>query len=184
MQLNTPIRGIAPLRAAIRKIRTSPEQLTPVHADCLLLCLLAKQYKAGLSVLEDDIFEVDQPKDLFLYCYYGSGSIVLSGLWPWSPRRLCLLLWLLVQRDDLYWDEEISWGFGASSQCEAMAYPSFLFLDVLLVFDAYWVFFFQAITAPMSQLNAIAVEAYKKYILVSLIQNGQVSFRFAFYTAF
>jgi hypothetical protein len=65
-----------------------------------------------------------------------------------------------------------------------MAYPSFLFLDVLLVFDAYWVFFFQAITAPMSQLNAIAVEAYKKYILVSLIQNGQVSFRFAFYTAF
>jgi COP9 signalosome complex subunit 3 len=80
MQLNTPIRGIAPLRAAIRKIRTSPEQLTPVHADCLLLCLLAKQYKAGLSVLEDDIFEVDQPKDLFLYCYYGSGSIVLSGL--------------------------------------------------------------------------------------------------------
>jgi COP9 signalosome complex subunit 3 len=31
-----------------------------------------------------------------------------------------------------------------------------------------------AVTAPMSSLNAIAVEAYKKYILVSLIQNGQV----------
>jgi hypothetical protein len=27
----------------------------------------------------------------------------------------------------------------------------------------------------MSSLNAIAVEAYKKYILVSLIVNGQVS---------
>jgi COP9 signalosome complex subunit 3 len=76
MQLNMPIRGIAPLRAAVRKIQSSPEQLTPVHADYLLLCLLAKQYKAGLSVLEDDIFEVDQPKDLFLYCYYGSGSNV------------------------------------------------------------------------------------------------------------
>jgi len=36
---------------------------------------------------------------------------------------------------------------------------------------------FQAVTAPMSSLNAIAVEAYKKYILVSLIQNGQVCFR-------
>lgn len=34
--------------------------------------------------------------------------------------------------------------------------------------------FLQAVTAPMSSLNAIAVEAYKKYILVSLIQNGQV----------
>ncbi|GJN39801.1 hypothetical protein PR202_gb28943 [Eleusine coracana subsp. coracana] len=76
MQLNMPIRGIVPLRAAVRKIQTSPEQLTPVHADYLLLCLLAKQYKA--------------------------------------------------------------------------------------------------VTAPMSQLNAIAVESYKKYILVSLIQNGQV----------
>ena len=88
MQLNAPIRGIAPLRAAVRKIQASPEQLTPVHADYLLLCLLAKQYKAGLSVLEDDIFEVDQPKDLFLYCYYGSQSklshalfMVLEPMW-------------------------------------------------------------------------------------------------------
>jgi hypothetical protein len=36
----------------------------------------------------------------------------------------------------------------------------------------------------MSQLNVITVEAYKKYILVSLIQNGQVSFCFTFYSAF
>jgi COP9 signalosome complex subunit 3 len=73
-QLNAPIRGIAPLRAAVRKIRASSEHLTSLHAEYLTLCLLAKQYKAGLSVLEDDIFEVDQPKDFFLYCYYGSGS--------------------------------------------------------------------------------------------------------------
>lgn len=32
----------------------------------------------------------------------------------------------------------------------------------------------QAVTAPMSVLNFIALEAYKKYILVSLIHNGQV----------
>ncbi|KAG6736751.1 hypothetical protein POTOM_060355 [Populus tomentosa] len=31
-------------------------------------------------------------------------------------------------------------------------------------------------TAPMSSINAIAVEAFKKYILVSLIQNSQVCF--------
>ncbi|GJN39794.1 hypothetical protein PR202_gb28936 [Eleusine coracana subsp. coracana] len=121
MQLNMPIRGIVPLWAAVRKIQTSPEQLTPVHADYLLLCLLAKQYKAGLSVLEDDIFEVDQPKDLFLYCYYG--GMIYIGMKKF-PKALELL--------------------------------------------------HNAVTAPMSQLNAIAVESYKKYILVSLIQNGQV----------
>ncbi|WVZ95341.1 hypothetical protein U9M48_041122 [Paspalum notatum var. saurae] len=120
MQLNVPIRGIAPLRAAVRKIQASPEQLTTVHADYLLLCLLAKQYKAGLSVLEDDIFDVDQPKDLFLYCYYG--GMIYIGLKKF-PKALELL--------------------------------------------------HNAVTAPMSSLNAIAVEAYKKYILVSLIQNGQ-----------
>uniref|UniRef100_A0A0D3GVU0 COP9 signalosome complex subunit 3 n=1 Tax=Oryza barthii TaxID=65489 RepID=A0A0D3GVU0_9ORYZ len=121
MQLNAPIRGIAPLRAAIRKIQTSSEELTPIHADYLLLCLLAKQYKAGLSVLEDDILEVDQPKDLFLYCYYG--GMIYIGLKKFT-----------------------------------------IALD----------FLHNAVTAPMSSLNAIAVEAYKKYILVSLIQNGQV----------
>ena len=31
----------------------------------------------------------------------------------------------------------------------------------------------QVVTAPMSSINAIAVEAFKKYILVSLIQNRQ-----------
>ncbi|AQK78401.1 COP9 signalosome complex subunit 3 [Zea mays] len=130
MQLNMPIRGIAPLRAAVRKIQSSPEQLTPVHADYLLLCLLAKQYKAGLSVLEDDIFEVDQPKDLFLYCYYG--GMIYIGLKKF-PKALELL--------------------------------------------------HNAVTAPMSTLNAIAVEAYKKYILVSLIVNGQVHFQSALSTA-
>ena len=44
--------------------------------------------------------------------------------------------------------------------------------------------YFQVVTAPMSTLNAIAVEAYKKYILVSLIHHGQVTFciLFCFYT--
>jgi hypothetical protein len=32
---------------------------------------------------------------------------------------------------------------------------------------------YNVVTAPMHQVNAIALEAYKKYILVSLIHNGQ-----------
>ncbi|XP_047079937.1 COP9 signalosome complex subunit 3-like [Lolium rigidum] len=121
MQLNAPIRGIAPLRAAVRKVQPSSEHLTPLHAEYLTLCLLAKQYKAGLSVLEDDIFEVDQPKDLFLYCYYG--GMIYIGL-----KKFRKALELLHN----------------------------------------------AVTAPMTSLNAITIEAYKKYVLVSLIQNGQV----------
>ena len=32
----------------------------------------------------------------------------------------------------------------------------------------------QAITAPTTQLSSIVIESYKKYVLVSLIYNGQV----------
>ena len=71
MQLEAPMRGVAPMLAAIRKIQSSSEHLTPLHPEFLVLCLLSKCYKAGLSILDEDIFEVDQPKDLLLYCYYG-----------------------------------------------------------------------------------------------------------------
>lgn len=71
MQLKVPIKGVSPLRTALRKLQPSTEHLTPLHSEFVLLCLLSKNYKAALSVLNDDIFEVDQPKELFLYYYYG-----------------------------------------------------------------------------------------------------------------
>ena len=71
MALGAPMRVVAPLRTAIRKIQVSPERLTPLHSDFLQVCLLAKCYKIGYSVLENDIYEVDQPRNFFLYCYYG-----------------------------------------------------------------------------------------------------------------
>lgn len=119
--LQVPMQGIAPMRTAIRKLQPSTEHLTTLHPDFLLLSLLAKSYKAGLSVLEDDIFEVDQPRDFFLYSYYG-GMI----------------------------------NIGQKRFHKALEYLH------------------NAVTAPMTVLNAIAIEAYKKYILVSLIHNGQV----------
>lgn len=121
MLLQVPMQGVAPLRTAIRKLQTSSERLTTLHPDFLLLCLLSKCYKAGLSILDDDIFEVDQPRDLFLYCYYG--GMINIGLKRFRKALECL---------------------------------------------------HNVVTAPMTTLNAIAVEAFKKYILVSLIHNGQV----------
>ncbi|KAL6497592.1 COP9 signalosome complex subunit 3 [Orobanche hederae] len=130
MLLEDPMRGVAPLLMAIHKLQLSPEQLTPLHPDFLLLCLLSKCYKTGLSILEDDIFEVDQPRDLFLYCYYG-GMICIG------QKKFSKALELLHN----------------------------------------------VVTAPMPIISAIAVEAYKKYILVSLIHLGQFSTSFPKYTS-
>lgn len=77
MHLHEPMRAILPLQCAIRKLQPSSEYLTAIHADYLQMCLLSKCYKASLSILEDDIFEIDQkktslvPRDFLLYCYYG-----------------------------------------------------------------------------------------------------------------
>ncbi|KAL2246857.1 COP9 signalosome complex subunit 3 [Sesamum indicum] len=130
MLLEDPMRGVAPMLAALRKLQTSTEQLTTLHPDFLLLCLLSKCYKTGLSILEDDIFEVDQPRDLFLYCYYG-GMICIGQK---QFRKALELLHNVV-------------------------------------------------TAPMPIISAIAVEAYKKYILVSLIHLGQFSTSLPKYTS-
>jgi hypothetical protein len=80
MNLHEPMRAILPLQSAIRKLQPSSEYLTAIHADFLQVCLLSKCYKASLSILEDDIFEIDQkrtalvPRDFLLYCYYGYAS--------------------------------------------------------------------------------------------------------------
>ncbi|KAG6602681.1 COP9 signalosome complex subunit 3, partial [Cucurbita argyrosperma subsp. sororia] len=128
--LEAPIRGVAPLLTAIRKLQISSEHLTTIHPEFLLLCLLAKCYKTGRSILDNDILEVDQPRDLFLYCYYG--GMICIGL-KLFPKALELL--------------------------------------------------HNAVTSPMSSMNAIAVEAYKKYILLSLIYNGQFSISLPKYTS-
>ncbi|KAL3526317.1 hypothetical protein ACH5RR_010973 [Cinchona calisaya] len=128
--VETPIRGVAPMLTAVRKLQSSSEQLTTLHPDFLLLCLLAKCYKTGLSVLEDDVYEVDQPRDFFLYCYYG-GMICIGQKQFHKASELL----------------------------------------------------HNVVTAPMSTINAIAVEAYKKYILVSLIHSGQFSTSFPKYAS-
>jgi hypothetical protein len=76
--LEAPIRGVAPMFTALRKLQVSTEHLTPRHAKFLMLCLLAKCYKTSLSILDDDVFEVDHPRDLYLYCYYGCVAFFFS----------------------------------------------------------------------------------------------------------
>ena len=88
--LETPMRSVAPMLTAVRKLQSASELLTALHPDFLLLCLLAKCYKTGPCILKDDIFEVDQPRDFFLYCYYG-GMICIG------QKRFCKALELLLE---------------------------------------------------------------------------------------
>lgn len=79
-----PLRAVNSLRAAIQKVSTSSEHLTPIHADFLQVCLLAKAYSAALPVLEQDILEIDPnstgltPQDFLRYFYYGGN--IYTGL--------------------------------------------------------------------------------------------------------
>ncbi|KAK1404391.1 COP9 signalosome complex subunit 3 [Heracleum sosnowskyi] len=130
MLLQSPMRGVAPMLTAIRKLQSSAEHLTVLHPDFLLLCLSSKCYKSGLSILQDEIYEVDHLKDLLLYGYYG--GMICIGMKHFRNA-----------------------------------------LDLL----------HNVITAPMTNLSAIAVEAYKKYILVSLIHLGQFIPDFPKYTS-
>lgn len=121
------MRAIQPLRVAIAKIRSSPEQLTPVHADFVQACLCAKNYKAALPVLEDELSDLDPnatgitPRDVMRYYYYG--GMVYAGV-----------------------------------------------KDMRKALEAFKMVF----TMPAMTLSAIMVEAYKKYVLASLLVHGQL----------
>ncbi|KAJ6866601.1 hypothetical protein NC652_037987 [Populus alba x Populus x berolinensis] len=47
LMLDVPMRGVAPLLEAVKKLRTSSEHLTALHPDFLQLCLLENQNHIG-----------------------------------------------------------------------------------------------------------------------------------------
>lgn len=95
MLLEAPIRGVAPMLTAVRKLQLSAEHLTPLHSEFLLLCLLSRCYKTGLSLLEDGVFEIEHRRDLFLYCYYGCDPCFFPFelMWLFVCVSVLLELW-------------------------------------------------------------------------------------------
>lgn len=200
LQFHEPARAILPLKTAVHKLQPSPEYLTPLHAEFLLVCLLAKCYKSGLDVLEEDIFEIDQKRtglvirDFLLYCYYGCVTSYSS----FSISVICCTRVLFAG----WWLEEDASLQCADCYCRGMVYIglkrfakaleflqhvcvlSLGFLpgckqELLYSTDSLRLLMVipptQAITAPAHGLNAITIAAFKKYVLVCLIHNGQVS---------
>lgn len=121
------IRGISTLVAALAKIQLHPGQLTSIHADICQLCLLSKNMKPALPLLDTDITEISQESGHFdatnFLCYYYYGGMIYAGQKNWNR-------------------------------------------------SAY--FFEVAITTPSMAVSHIVLEAYKKFILVSLILHGKV----------
>jgi len=78
LEQGTPMRAIQPLRQALNKLRPGSEVLTPLDADFLQVCLLAKDYRAALPVLAEEVLSIANPddynfktKDFLRYFYYG-----------------------------------------------------------------------------------------------------------------
>ncbi|KAL9258414.1 COP9 signalosome complex subunit 3-like protein [Drosera capensis] len=161
LQLETPVRGVAPMLTAVKKLQTNTERLTPLHPEFVLLCVLSKFYKYGLNLLEDDVVEIDQPKDLFLYYYYGYVPFYVVAFGKKMMRFLELQLLI---------------------ECMFSSTRSMVYIGVKR-FEKALELLHNVFTAPMQNLNAIAVEAYKKYILVSLIQHGQLPAALPKYTS-
>lgn len=122
-----PFKGIFLLRKAIDKIQVKLTQLTSIHTDLCLLCLVAKSMQPALKYLDADIDDVNtengkyDSKCFLLYYYYGG-----------------------------------------------MIYTA------LKQFDRALYFYESAITTPSHAVSHIVIEAYKKYILVSLIHHGKL----------
>ncbi|XP_046849535.1 COP9 signalosome complex subunit 3-like [Xenia sp. Carnegie-2017] len=122
-----PLKGVQILITAIVKLQKSKSQLTPIHADLMQLCLLAKCFKPALPFLNENIVEimredcVDESRQFLLYFYYGG-----------------------------------------------------MIFTALKKFDRALFFYEIAITTPASDISYIMLNAYKKFILVSLIEHAKI----------
>ena len=72
----SPLTAVRPLQAAALALQPTMTHFTPLHAECLRVCLLAKTYSAARPLLEQELLHVDReatlvtPRDLLLFHYY------------------------------------------------------------------------------------------------------------------
>ncbi|XP_071815337.1 COP9 signalosome complex subunit 3-like [Apostichopus japonicus] len=82
------IRGISTLLTALAKIQLHQGQLTSIHADICQLCLLSKNMKPALSLLDTDITEISQESGHFdstnFLCYYYYGGMIYAAQKNWN----------------------------------------------------------------------------------------------------
>lgn len=60
IDMRKPESGIYTLEKAIAKLQEHPAQLTTLHADFCQLCLLSKNFKPAMPVLDNDIISISK----------------------------------------------------------------------------------------------------------------------------
>jgi len=125
--INAPSAAIRPLINAALSLQPSLAHYTPVHAECMRMCLVAKTYFAAQPILDQELLQVDKettslaPRDLLLFHYY-------AGMLQIGVKRFKT----------------------------AIQYLTLCF------------------SAPTQVLNVIMIEAYKKFVLCSLLEPDSI----------
>lgn len=60
IDLRKPESGIYTLERAVMKLQETPTQLTTLHSELCLLCLLSKNFKPAIQVLNNDITTISK----------------------------------------------------------------------------------------------------------------------------
>lgn len=64
--MKKPESGIYTLERAISKLQENSAQLTTLHADFCQLCLLSKNFKPALQILDNDITSISKEVKIFI----------------------------------------------------------------------------------------------------------------------
>eukprot|EP00954_Amorphochlora_amoebiformis_P007206 560101-Amorphochlora_amoeboformis.AAC.1 len=123
-RMETPMAGIFPLEIAIAKItRSSPNLLTPLHKDHILLCILAKCYDTAYKSTMVPKYELEPRtkgmsiQDYLLYYYYS--GVVCCVLKKFKDALFYLQTVLTAPSD------------GAVSQIQVEAFKKYTLVSLL-----------------------------------------------------
>ncbi|TRY64551.1 hypothetical protein DNTS_008226 [Danionella cerebrum] len=141
-----PLRGIGILTQAIDKMQMNSNQLTSVHADLCQLCLLAKCFKPAVGFLDLDMMDICKENGAYDAKHFLC-YYYYGGMIYTGLKNFERALYFFEQVTGPLFPVTLSDLQGARSQ---------------------------AITTPAMAVSHIMLEAYKKYILVSLILHGKV----------
>uniref|UniRef100_A0A5S6Q0Z0 COP9 signalosome complex subunit 3 n=1 Tax=Trichuris muris TaxID=70415 RepID=A0A5S6Q0Z0_TRIMR len=154
-----PAQGINCIRLAILRYVPSLEILTPIHSDLFLLCLYASNLKPALPFLESQISAV-----------FGENTEENKCLTKFDESKIFRM-------------EQNAAPFGVKYYLLYCYYGGSIFAALKRMREALYMFEL-AITIPSEGSNPILTQAYKKWVLTSLLVNGQVGLLPTYTTSF
>ncbi|KAI9681124.1 MAG: hypothetical protein M1817_002406 [Caeruleum heppii] len=150
-----PLLAVHPLRKAILRLDPTSSVLTSNHVLFLRLCLEAKAYRAALPIIQRPIIDFPQP---------AANTSTLSSA-PDQPGSSPSYITI---------SSNLSARLSHTDHLEYHLYAAMLYIG-LKEWELALELLQNVITAPtQATTSAIMVEAYKKWILVSLLHTGRL----------